>query len=35
VVSELDFDFAGYAAEHFGRLERTSAEPTFQRALGA
>jgi thiamine kinase-like enzyme len=35
VVSELDFDFAGYAAEHFDRLERTSAEPTFQRALGA
>jgi thiamine kinase-like enzyme len=35
VVSELDFDFAAYAAEHFDRLERTSAEPTFQRALGA
>jgi thiamine kinase-like enzyme len=34
-VSELDFDFAGYAAEHFGRLERTATEPPFQRALAA
>jgi thiamine kinase-like enzyme len=33
VVSELDFDFAGYAAEHFERLERTAAEPTFNDAL--
>ena len=33
VVSELDFDFAGYAAEHFGRLERTAEEPSFQAAL--
>jgi thiamine kinase-like enzyme len=32
-VSELGFDFAGYAAEHFERLERTSAEPRFRRAL--
>jgi len=32
-VSELDFDFAAYAAEHFARLERTAAEPAFQRAL--
>ena len=32
-VSELDFDFAGYAAEHFARLERTAAEPAFQAAL--
>jgi thiamine kinase-like enzyme len=33
-VSELDFDFAGYADEHFARLERTAAEPSFQAALG-
>jgi thiamine kinase-like enzyme len=33
-VSELDFDFAGYAAEHFVRLERTAAERSFQKALG-
>ncbi len=35
VVSELDFDFAAYAAEHFERLERTAAEPAFQAALGS
>ncbi|HET9289103.1 MAG TPA: phosphotransferase [Gaiella sp.] len=34
VVSELDFDFDGYAAEHFERLERTAAEPAFVAALG-
>jgi thiamine kinase-like enzyme len=33
VVSELDFDFAGYAAEHFERLERTAVEPRFREAL--
>ena len=32
-VSELDFDFAGYAAEHFERMERTAAEPAFRRSL--
>ena len=32
-VSELDFDFAAYASEHFERLERTSAAPAFQNAL--
>lgn len=32
-VSELDFDFAGYAEEHFERLARTAAEPRFQRLL--
>jgi thiamine kinase-like enzyme len=32
-VSELDFDFAAYAAEHFERLEQTAAEPSFQAAL--
>jgi len=34
-VSELDFDFAGYASEHFDRLERTTAEPSFRAALEA
>jgi len=33
-VSELDFDFAAYAAEHFARLRRTAAEPGFRAALG-
>ncbi len=32
-VSELDFDFAGYAAEHFERMARTAAEPGFRAAL--
>jgi len=32
-VSELDFDFAAYGAEHFERLERTAAAPSFQDAL--
>ena len=32
-VSELDFDFAGYAAEHFERMEQTAAESGFQVAL--
>ena len=32
-ISKLDFDFAGYAAEHFERLERTAAEPRFVEAL--
>jgi thiamine kinase-like enzyme len=34
-VSELDFDFVAYAREHFVRLERTAASPTFTAALGA
>ena len=34
-VSELDFDFTGYAAEHFARLERTAASPAFVAALDA
>ena len=33
VVSELDFDFAAYASEHFDRLEQTAAEPAFRVAL--
>lgn len=33
VVSELDFDFASHAAEHFERLERTASEPRFRHAI--
>ena len=32
-VSDLDFDFAAYAREHFARLERAAAEPSFRAAL--
>ena len=32
-VSELDFDFEAYASEHFERMERTVAEPSFRAAL--
>jgi thiamine kinase-like enzyme len=32
-LSELDFDFQAYAAEHFERLERTAEEPRFRAAL--
>jgi hypothetical protein len=34
-LSELDFDFAAYAEEHFERLGRTAAESRFERALRA
>jgi thiamine kinase-like enzyme len=33
-ISTLDFDFAGYATEHFERLAHTAAEPRFRSALG-
>jgi len=33
-VSELDFDFEAYGAEHFGRMVRTAEEPAFHAALG-
>jgi thiamine kinase-like enzyme len=33
--SELDFDFAGYAADHFARLERTAASTAFSAALAS
>ncbi len=33
-IAELDFDFAGYADEHFDRLEATADDPRFARALG-
>jgi thiamine kinase-like enzyme len=32
-VSELDFDFDGYASEHFERLRRTAESPRFREAL--
>ena len=32
-VSELDFDFAGYAHEHFRRLEATAESARFREAL--
>jgi thiamine kinase-like enzyme len=32
-ISELDFDFSGYAAKHFERLEQTAAEDQFERYL--
>jgi thiamine kinase-like enzyme len=35
VVSTLDFDFAAYARDHFERLQRTAAEPSFEAALAA
>ena len=33
-ISELDFDFAAYATEHFERMERTASTPSFEAALG-
>ena len=33
-VADIEFDFAGYSAEHFARLERTADEPRFRKALG-
>ena len=32
-VSELDFDFAGYAAEHLGRVAAALADPQLGRRL--
>jgi thiamine kinase-like enzyme len=32
-ISELDFDFDGYAAEHFERMSRAAAEPAFETSL--
>jgi thiamine kinase-like enzyme len=34
-ISELDFDFAGYAAEHFARLRATTSDPRFDEYLYA
>jgi thiamine kinase-like enzyme len=33
VASELDFDFAGYADEHFERLSRAAADPRLEQWL--
>ncbi len=32
-ISELDFDFKGYAAKHFDRMEETAADSQFSRYL--
>ena len=29
-LSDLDFDFANYAAEHFGRMRKTAEDPGFE-----
>jgi thiamine kinase-like enzyme len=34
-ISDLDFDFNGYAAKHFARMEATAAAPEFDRYLRA
>jgi thiamine kinase-like enzyme len=34
-LSDLDFDFDGYAGEHFERLERIASERHFRKALAA
>ena len=35
VVSELDFDYAAYAAEHFERLQTAASDPRIERWLHA
>ncbi|TMC37971.1 MAG: hypothetical protein E6J28_06900, partial [Chloroflexi bacterium] len=32
-ISDLDFDFMGYASKHFARLEGTASDPEFDRYL--
>jgi thiamine kinase-like enzyme len=34
-LSELDFDFAGYAEEHFARLRQTTTDPRYEEYLNA
>jgi len=34
-ISELDFDFAGYAEKHFARLRATTSDPRFEESLHA
>jgi thiamine kinase-like enzyme len=34
-ISELEFDFAGYAERHFARLRTTTSDPRFEEALDA
>jgi hypothetical protein len=33
-ISDLDFDFAGYASNHFDRLLAAAAAPDFETLLG-
>ena len=35
VISELDFDFAGYAQKHFDRIARNASDPALEEWLGA
>jgi thiamine kinase-like enzyme len=35
LISELDFDFSGYTAEHFGRMERAAGDPHLEEWLNA
>jgi thiamine kinase-like enzyme len=35
LISELDFDFAGYADKHFERLDRAAADPRLEDDLNA
>ncbi len=35
VISELDFDFAGYAQKHFDRVARSASDPALEEWLGA
>jgi hypothetical protein len=32
-ISDLDFDFGDYAADHFERLREAAGEPGFEAAL--
>jgi hypothetical protein len=34
-ISELEFDFAAYAAQHFDRLFAATSDPRFEEALHA
>ncbi len=34
-ISDLDFDFKGYATKHFARMLATAAEPEFERYLAS
>jgi thiamine kinase-like enzyme len=34
-ISELEFDFTGYAEQHFERLRATTSDPRFEEALNA
>ncbi len=34
-ISELDFDFGGYAEHHFARLRRTTSDPRFEQSIDA